>query len=336
MKPKAIDVKPLKNYMLEIIFDNGEKKQFDVKPYLKFKPFKTLENENEFRKVKIAGLSIEWENGADICPDELYYNSKKYKEEVDMEENKLALFEEKEIRREWYKDDWYFSVEDVVEILTGSLDVKQYIKKLKSRDSELNSNWGTICTLVEMVARDGKKRKVRTANTKGILRIIQSIPSPKAEPFKQWLAQVGSERLEEIVNPELAINRAKETYIRKGYEDSWIAQRLKTIDSRKELTNTWKRSGATGRDYGILTDEIYKSTFGLSTSQYKTLKGIENTKRNLRDSMGNLELAITNLAEVTANEIHNVNNSYGLKELKVDVGKAGRITGKAREDIENG
>lgn len=251
-----------------------------------------------------------------------------------MEENKLALFEEKEIRRKWYNEDWYFSVEDVVEILTGSLDVKQYIKKLKSRDSELNSNWGTICTLVEMVAKDGKKRKVRTANTKGILRIIQSIPSPKAEPFKQWLAQVGSERLEEIVNPELAINRAKETYIRKGYEDSWIPQRLKTIDSRKELTNTWKRSGATGKDYGILTDEIYKSTFGLSTSQYKSLKGIEKTKRNLRDSMGNLELAITNLAEVTANEIHNVNNSYGLSELKIDVSKAGKITGKAREDIE--
>ena len=253
-----------------------------------------------------------------------------------MEENKLALFEEKEIRREWYKDDWYFSVIDVVEVLVeNNKRPRKYWSDLKQKlvsegFVEVSEKIGQL----KMLAKDGKMRLTDVADTKTLLRIIQTIPSPKAEPFKRWLAQVGSERLEEIVNPELAINRAKEIYIRKGYEDSWIAQRLKTIDSRKELTNTWKRSGATGRDYGILTDEIYKSTFGLSTSQYKTLKRIENTKRNLRDSMGNLELAITNLAEVTANEIHNVNNSYGLNELKVDVGKAGRITGKAREEIE--
>ncbi len=251
-----------------------------------------------------------------------------------MKENKLALFEEKEIRRTWYNEDWYFSVEDVVQILTDSVDVKQYIKKLKARDEQLNNNWGTICTLVEMVAKDGKRRKIRTADTKGILRIIQSIPSPKAEPFKLWLAQVGSERLDEIVNPELAINRAKETYIRKGYEDAWIAQRLKTIDNRKELTNTWKEKGAKNRDYAILTDEIYKSTFDMNTTQYKELKGINQTKRNLRDSMGKLELAITNLAEVTANEIHHTNNSFGLEELKEDVQEAGKITGKARKEIE--
>ena len=252
-----------------------------------------------------------------------------------MQENKLALFEEKEIRRRWYNEDWYFSVEDVVQILTDSADVKQYIKKLKSRDQELNNNWGTICTLVEMIAKDGKKRKVRTSNTKGILRIIQSIPSSKAEPFKIWLAQVGSERLEEIVNPELAINRAKETYIRKGYDDSWIAQRLKSIDSRKELTDNWKQRGAIDRDYAILTDEIYKNTFNMNTAQYRELKGISKTKRNLRDSMGNLELAITNLAEVTANEIHNTNDSFGLEELKEDVKEAGKITGKARKEIED-
>lgn len=252
-----------------------------------------------------------------------------------MEENKLALFEEKEIRRKWYNEDWYFSVVDVIFALTDSKDPKDYWYRLKTRVSEEEKmELSTICRRLKLQAADGKKRLTDCADTKGILRIIQSIPSPKAEPFKQWLAKVGSERLEEIVNPELAINRVKETYIRKGYENSWIAQRLKTIDSRKELTNTWKKSGATGKDYGILTDEIYKSTFGLSTSQYKTLKGIEKTKRNLRDSMGNLELAITNLAEVTANEIHNVNNSYGLDELKGDVGKAGKITGKAREDIE--
>ena len=149
-----------------------------------------------------------------------------------------------------------------------------------------------------------------------------------------WLAQVGSERLEEIVNPEIAINRAKETYIRKGYDDAWIAQRLKSIDSRKELTDTWKERGAKNRDYAILTDEIYKSTFDMNTAEYKDLKGISKTKRNLRDSMGKLELAITNLAEVTANEMHNTNNSFGFNELKDDVQEAGEITGKARREIE--
>lgn len=185
-----------------------------------------------------------------------------------------------------------------------------------------------------MMAKDGKMRLTDVADTKTLLRIIQTIPSPKAEPFKRWLAQVGSERLEEIVNPEFAINRAKETYIRKGYEDTWIAQRMKTIDSRKELTDTWKERGAKDRDYAILTDEIYKSTFNMNTSQYKELKWINKTKRNLRDSMGKLELAITNLAEVTANEMHNTNNSFGIDELKDDVQEAGKITGEARKEIE--
>ena len=157
---------------------------------------------------------------------------------------------------------------------------------------------------------------------------------PKAEPFKLWLAQVGSERLEEIVNPELAINRAKETYIRKGYDDSWIAQRLKSIDARNDLTDTWKNRGAIDKDYAILTDEIYKSTFDMSTKEYKELKNIDKSKRNLRDSMGKLELAITNLAEVTANELHQVNNSHGLEELKNDVKEAGEISGNARKSIE--
>ena len=251
-----------------------------------------------------------------------------------MNENKIALFEKQEIRRRWYNEEWYFSVEDVVQALTDSIDVKQYIKKLKARDMELNSNWGTICTLVEMKAKDGKIRKIRTADTKGILRIIQSIPSAKAEPFKLWLAQVGSERLDEIINPELAINRAKETYIKKCYEETWVAKRLKSIDSRKELTDNWKERGAKDRDYAILTDEIYKNTFNINTAQYREIKGISKTKRNLRDSMGKLELAITNLAEVTANEMHNTNNSFGLKELKDDVQEAGKITGKARSEIE--
>lgn len=253
-----------------------------------------------------------------------------------MSENKLAIFEEKEIRREWYKDEWYFSVIDVVEALVENnrrprkywSDLKQ--KLISEGFVEVSEKIGQL----KMMAKDGKMRLTDVADTKTLLRIIQTIPSPKAEPFKRWLAQVGSERLEEIVNPELAINRAKETYIRKGYEDTWIAQRMKTIDSRKELTDTWKERGAKDRDYAILTDEIYKSTFNMNTSQYKELKGINKTKRNLRDSMGKLELAITNLAEVTANEMHNTNNSFGIDELKDDVQEAGKITGKARKEIE--
>lgn len=253
-----------------------------------------------------------------------------------MQENKLAIFEEKKIRREWYKEDWYFSVIDVVEVLVENnkrprkywSDLKQ--KLISEGFVEVSEKIGQL----KMLAKDGKMRLTDVADTKTLLRIIQTIPSPKAEPFKRWLAQVGSERLEEIVNPELAINRAKETYIRKGYEDTWIAQRLKTIDNRKELTDTWKERGAKDRDYAILTDEIYKSTFNMNTAQYKELKGISKTKRNLRDSMGKLELAITNLAEVTANEMHNTNNSFGLAELKDDVQEAGKITGKARKEIE--
>ena len=253
-----------------------------------------------------------------------------------MSENKLAIFQEKEIRREWYKDEWYFSVIDVVEALVENnrrprkywSDLKQ--KLISEGFVEVSEKIGQL----KMMAKDGKMRLTDVADTKTLLRIIQTIPSPKAEPFKRWLAQVGSERLEEIVNPELAINRAKETYIRKGYEDTWIAQRMKTIDSRKELTDTWKERGAKDRDYAILTDEIYKSTFNMNTSQYKELKGINKTKRNLRDSMGKLELAITNLAEVTANEMHNTNNSFGIDELKDDVQEAGKITGKARKEIE--
>ena len=253
-----------------------------------------------------------------------------------MQENKLAIFEEKEIRREWYKEDWYFSVVDVIEALVeNNKRPRKYWSDLKQKlilegFVEVSEKIGQL----KMLAKDGKMRLTDVADTKTLLRIIQTIPSPKAEPFKRWLAQVGSERLEEIVNPELAINRAKETYIRKGYEDTWIAQRLKTIDNRKELTNTWRERGAKDRDYAILTDEIYKSTFSMNTAQYKELKGISRTKRNLRDSMGKLELAITNLAEVTANEMHNTNNSFGLEELKDDVQEAGKITGKARKEIE--
>lgn len=253
-----------------------------------------------------------------------------------MQENKLALFEEKEIRRTWYKEEWYFSIIDVIEVLVENKRPRKYWSDLKQKlilegFNEVSEKIGQL----KLLARDGKMRFTDVANTKTLLRIIQSIPSPKAEPFKIWLAQVGSERLEEIVNPELAINRAKETYIRKGYDDAWIAQRLKSIDSRKGLTDNWKERGAKNRDYAILTDEIYKNTFDMNTAEYKELKGINQTKRNLRDSMGKLELAITNLAEVTANEMHNINDSFGIQELKEDVQEAGKITGNTRREIES-
>lgn len=253
-----------------------------------------------------------------------------------MQENKLALFEEKEIRRTWYKEEWYFSIIDVIEVLVENKRPRKYWSDLKQKlilegFNEVSEKIGQL----KLLARDGKMRFTDVANTKTLLRIIQSIPSPKAEPFKIWLAQVGSERLEEIVNPELAINRAKETYIRKGYDDAWIAQRLKSIDSRKELTDNWKERGAKNRDYAILTDEIYKTTFDMNTAKYRELKGINQTKRNLRDSMGKLELAITNLAEVTANEMHNINDSFGIQELKEDVQEAGKITGNTRREIES-
>lgn len=249
--------------------------------------------------------------------------------------NKLALFEEKEIRKTWKKNKWYFSIVDVVYALTESNDPKQYIKKLKSRDYELRNNWGTICTLLGMPTKDGKIRKIQMSDTEGILRIIQSIPSHKAEPFKRWLARVGSERIEEINNPELAMDRMKQIYEKKGYSKSWIEQRERGITTRHNLTDEWKERGAQiGKDYAILTNEIYKSGFGFSAKEYKNIKGLHESK-NLRDSMSNIELALTNLGEATAVEFHKKNNSQGLKELKKDMNKAGKVLNKAKQEIEN-
>lgn len=254
-----------------------------------------------------------------------------------MEENKLALFEEKEIRKIWHEDDWYFSVVDVVSVLmnVNYQQARNYWKVLKLRIKQEGNELVTNCNQLKMKSIDGKYYNTDVANTEQLLRIIQSIPSPKAEPFKMWLAQVGSERLDEIVDPEKAITRAKTTYIKKGYDNGWISQRLKNIDSIKELTDNWKNRGiSTSKDYAILTDEIYKNTFDLSTKQYKELKGINNTKRNLRDNMNKLELAITNLAEVTADEMHDINNSIGVNQLKTDVIKSGKIAGETRVKIE--
>ena len=219
-------------------------------------------------------------------------------------ENKIKVFENREVRTVWNADEeeWYFSVVDVVAVLTDSQDPKQYIKKMRSRDTELASKWGTLCTPVEMVGLDGRRRKIQAANTKNILRIIQSIPSPKAEPFKVWLAQVGSERLDEIADPEQAILRGAEYYRRKGYSEGWINQRLQTIEMRKELTDEWKARGIEKeKDYAILTNEMTKAWSGLSVREYKDFKGLK--KENLRDNMTNIELVLNMLAEVTTTAI---------------------------------
>jgi len=249
----------------------------------------------------------------------------------------IKLFESKQIRTVWNEADqkWYFSVQDIVQILTDTADVKDYIKKMKKRDPQLNSNWGTICPLVEMVAADGKKRKIQAANTQGILRIIQSIPSPKAEPFKLWLAQVGSERLDEIENPELASQRIRETYKAKGYSDEWIEKRMRGIAVRDELTGEWKKRGVKqGTEYSILTAEISKATFGIIPNDYKKFKGLTKPNDNLRDHMTDLELIFTMLGEASTTEIARNKNAQGFIENRKAAITGGKVAGKARQDLE--
>ncbi|MBS4063269.1 MAG: Bro-N domain-containing protein [Chitinophagaceae bacterium] len=249
----------------------------------------------------------------------------------------IKLFESKQIRSAWNEAEqkWYFSIQDVVQLLTDTSDVKDYIKKMKKRDSQLNSNWGTICPLVEMVAADGKKRKVQAANTHGLLRIIQSIPSPKAEPFKLWLAQVGSERLEEIENPEIASQRIREIYKAKGYSDEWIEKRMRGIAVRDELTGEWKKRGVKeGMEYSILTAEISKATFGIVPSDYKKLKGLTKTSENLRDHMTDLELIFTMLGEASTTEIAKNKNVQGFIDNRKVAIAGGKVAGKARKDLE--
>jgi hypothetical protein len=252
------------------------------------------------------------------------------------ESNKIQLFEDKRIRTAWdeEKQEWYFSVSDVVAVLTDSADVKQYIKKMRSRDAELHLKWGTICTPVEMVAADGKMRRITAANAEGILRLIQSIPSPKAEPFKAWLARVGSERIDETIDPELAIDRALETYLKKGYAPEWINQRLQTIQVRKELTDEWETRGVKrGMEYAILTDEITRAWSTMSTRQYKNLKGLK--KESLRDNMSTLELVLNMLAEATTTEISKAAEPETFAENVRVARGGGEVAGNARKDIES-
>ncbi|MCX6235141.1 MAG: Bro-N domain-containing protein [Bacteroidetes bacterium] len=247
----------------------------------------------------------------------------------------IKLFESKQIRTVWSEFDqkWYFSVQDVVQLLTDTTDVKDYIKKMKKRDLELNSNWGTICPLVEMIAADGKKRKVQAANAQGLLRIIQSIPSPKAEPFKLWLAKVGSERLEEIENPELATQRTRELYKAKGYPDDWIEKRMRGIAIREDLTEEWKTRGVREQlEYAILTAEISKATFGLTPSEYKKIKGLKS--QNLRDHMTDLELIFSMLGEASTTEIVKTKSPKGFIENKKTARQGGNVAGNARKELE--
>ncbi len=253
-----------------------------------------------------------------------------------MKTTNIQLFEQKQVRSVWDEEHekWYFSVQDVVEVLTESSDVKQYIKRLLSRDESLKLNWGTICTLVEMQASDGKRRKIQASDTKGLLRIIQSVPSKKAEPFKVWLAQVGSDRLDEMQDPELSINKAMQDYLNLGYSENWINQRLKSIEIRKELTDEWKRLGMKeGQQFAVLTDIITKGWSDKNTKEYKKHKGLK--KENLRDNMTNTELILNMLAEASTKDISQAVNPETFDENKKVAKQGGNVAKVARLELES-
>ncbi|MCX6751589.1 MAG: Bro-N domain-containing protein [Candidatus Nomurabacteria bacterium] len=249
--------------------------------------------------------------------------------------NKIAIFEGQKIRRHWNdeKGEWYFSVVDVIRALTDSVNARKYWNKLAQRLRDEGSEVVTKCHHLKMQASDGKYYATDAADTEVMFRLIQSIPSPKAEPFKLWLARVGYERLEETADPEISINRALKTYLQKGYSQNWINQRLKSIEIRKSLTDEWENRGAKeGKEFAILTDEISKAWAGLTTKEYKNLKGIK--KENLRDNMTNLELVLNMLAETATTEIHRKEDSKGIPKLKSDARAGGNIAGGARKKLE--
>ncbi len=253
-----------------------------------------------------------------------------------MADDKLELFENQPIRTAWVEEEeeWYFSIVDVCQVLTESADGRKYWNKLKQRLKDEGSELVTKCHQLKLKSpKDGKRYKTDVANTEQLLRIIQSIPSKKAEPFKMWLAQVGRERIEETIDPELTIDRALETYSKLGYDADWINQRLQTIRARKELTDQWKAHGVEqGREFAILTDEVTRAWSGMSTRQYKNLKGLK--KENLRDNMSTLELALNMLAEATTTELTKVHNPQGLEENQRIAKKGGNVAGNARREIE--
>jgi prophage antirepressor-like protein len=248
--------------------------------------------------------------------------------------NSIKLFESKKIRSVWNEADqkWYFVIEDVVAVLTDSNDPKQYVKRLRMRDHQLNKGWVQfVPTLV--VETPGGKQRLSCANAEGLLRIIQTIPSPKAEPFKRWLAKVGYERLEEIENPELATQRTRELYKAKGYPDDWIEKRMRSIAIREELTEEWSNHGIRRQlEYAILTTEISKATFGLTPSEYKDLKGLK--RENLRDHMNDLELIFSMLGEASTTEIVKTQHPEGFEENREVAHDGGKIAGDARKALE--
>ena len=250
--------------------------------------------------------------------------------------DKIQLFDDKRIRTAWdeEKEEWYFSIVDVVGVLTDSVDPAAYWRKLKQRLKAEGNETVTNCHGLKMSASDGKKRLTDVADTEQLLRIIQSIPSPKAEPFKLWLARVGRERIEETIDPELTIERALETYLKKGYTREWINQRLQAIQVRKELTDEWDTRGVQkGVEYAILTDEISRAWSGMSTRQYKNLKGLK--KENLRDNMTTLELVLNMLAEATTTQFSKDRKPTTFQE-NLEVAKAGgQVAGRTRKDIES-
>lgn len=247
----------------------------------------------------------------------------------------VKMFEGSQIRSVWdnEREEWYFSVVDVVGVLSESKNPTDYLRKMKKRDEILASYLGTNCPKVGMVSTNGKIRKVLAGNLKDIFRIIQSIPSPKAEPFKMWLAEVGKERIDEIIDPELTIDRALEGYARKGYSREWINQRLQAIQVRKELTDTWQDHGVkAGNEYAILTNEISKAWSGMTTREYKVFKELK--KENLRDNMSTTELILNMLAETATKDIAEATNPQGLDENKKAAQDGGSIAGDARKSIE--
>ena len=247
----------------------------------------------------------------------------------------IQLFEGKKVRIVWdaEQEKYYFSVTDIVQVLTDSVNPRDYIKKMLRRDPELKSKWGTICPPVEMLAPDGKRRKTQAADLEGIFRIIQAIPSKKAEPVKQWLAELGSMRVDQMIDPELTFQMAVEDYRRQGYSDRWINERMRSIEMRKELTDEWHRSGIhEPKDFAILTNVLTKAWSGMTTGEYKRYKGL--TKQNLRDNMTNVELALNTLAEVATTEYSRQSNPQSMAESQRIAKEGGEVAREARETME--
>ena len=247
----------------------------------------------------------------------------------------IQLFEGKKVRIVWdaEQEKYYFSVTDIVQVLTDSVNPRDYIKKMLRRDPELKSKWGTICPPVEMLAPDGKRRKTQAADLECIFRIIQAIPSKKAEPVKQWLAELGSMRVDQMIDPELTFQMAVEDYRRQGYSDRWINERMRSIEMRKELTDEWHRSGIhEPKDFAILTNVLTKAWSGMTTGEYKRHKGL--TKENLRDNMTNVELALNTLAEVATTEIARQRQTQGMNESRQAAQAGGQIAKNTRDDLE--